>query len=234
MSEIEFLVNTNPGQLAYPGYVASELQRICEIWYDKEIRPQVAKAALAATIQAALEHGINLDTDHGLSWGTLLTCFCCNMDYQKSQGQLNVTRFQNMSPQRAEVVKLLLAAGADPNARENWGKTPYWTPLMRAGWAGNTPQMKVLLADKKTQVDLRAGDNPARGDTALIFATEAGKHEAVALLLQAGANPMAPNSDGVPIYNMATANWGYGPDIARVFYSNYYRRSPNRSAVPAP
>jgi len=234
MAEVEFLVNTNSGQLAYPGYVASELQRICEVWYDTQIGPKVAKAALTATIQAAVDYNVDLDKDHGLSWGTLLTCFCCNMDYQKSQGQLNTTRFQNMATQRAEVVKLLLAAGADPNARENWGKEPYWTPLIRAAWAGYVPQVTALLDDDRTDVNLRAGINNPDGDTALSSAVPGKHYEVARLLLEKGADSSL-EVGGVSIFIRATANNSYGGDIASVFYNHYYRQiSPNQSVAPAP
>jgi len=241
MAEVEFLVDTDSGQLSYPGNVANELQRICEIWHNKVIGPQVAKTALTATIQAAVGHGVDLDKDYGdkdhrLSWGTLLTCFCSTMDYEKTEGQPWRPRpFRNMTLQRAEVVKLLLAAGADPNAREYWGKIPYWTPLMRAAAAGNVPQIRELLDDKRTLVDLRAGNDPERGDTALVIATEAEKGEAVVALLAGGANPRALNSRGALICDMA-ATRRYGRDVAQVF--SYYERGreikQHRTTVFAP
>ena len=79
-------------------------------------------------------------------------------------------------PEAAEVVKELLAAGADVNARDDGDRTP----LHRATHCGNTEAVKLLLAN-----GANANATGANGYTLLHNA--AGCVEVVKELLAAGA-----------------------------------------------
>ena len=77
-----------------------------------------------------------------------------------------------------DMVKALLAQGADINARENDGGTA----LIVATWLGHTDTVQVLLAQG---ADVDAKDN--RGGTALMAAKREGHKEIVRILKEAGA-----------------------------------------------
>lgn len=80
-----------------------------------------------------------------------------------------------------EVVRTVLRAGADPNARGETGMTP----LMVAAFFGNRAIIEVLLenAANKDLVEDR------RKDTALLIAVRRGNSDAVKALLSAKSNP---------------------------------------------
>lgn len=78
----------------------------------------------------------------------------------------------------AEVLQLILHAGANPNAHDGNGTTP----LMAAAYLGNTEMIPVLLAAK---ADLEARQR--KEENALMFAAEGGRYEVARLLLDAGA-----------------------------------------------
>jgi ankyrin repeat protein len=80
----------------------------------------------------------------------------------------------------SEVGQLLLAAGADPNAKDNFGVTP----LFFAASAGLTETIKLLLAHG---ADPNVKD--LQGFTVLSNAVVANREAAVALLLEKGADP---------------------------------------------
>ena len=80
----------------------------------------------------------------------------------------------------AAATRAALEAGADPEAGDNWGRTP----LLIAAQLRNTEAVRQLLARK---VDVNAAN---RNDiTPLIAAAQTGNVEAARLLLEAGANP---------------------------------------------
>ena len=82
--------------------------------------------------------------------------------------------------QSAEMARLLVDHGADPNIKDSGGSTP----LMSAALTGNVDVARFLL-DKK--VDPNATNDG--GATALAMASEQGNAEVVSLLLHSGANP---------------------------------------------
>jgi len=102
----------------------------------------------------------------------------------------------------AKAVKVLLAAGADPNQR--WGVNN-WTPLMHAIHKDQKASVEALIAGG---ADLNARDG--NGMTALMMAAGYGYAEIVRLLLDHGADPYAETSDGDNALTMAV---GGVPDI---------------------
>jgi cytohesin len=88
---------------------------------------------------------------------------------------------------KPEVIRLLLAAGADPNAVDFEGATP----LMYAAKVERPEVLRALLA---------AGADPdaqdAQGRTALMYAADHCQTESVRLLVQAGADVMLKDSNG--------------------------------------
>ncbi len=83
----------------------------------------------------------------------------------------------------AEVVDVLLGAGADPMARIVGAGSP--TPLHFAAAAGSERAVEALVA---AGADVNAAEQ-AWGQTPLIFAASKGRTEAVRALLEAGADP---------------------------------------------
>ncbi|XP_077549432.1 KN motif and ankyrin repeat domain-containing protein 2 kank isoform X3 [Haemaphysalis longicornis] len=102
-------------------------------------------------------------------------------------GDVNTKAMQNgqtalmlaASHGRAEMVKLLLDAGAEPNVQDNDGSTA----LMCAAEHGYIDIVRLLLASPDTEVCLADND----GSTALTIAMEAG-HKDTALLIYANSN----------------------------------------------
>lgn len=78
----------------------------------------------------------------------------------------------------ADLVRLLIFAGADLNAQTFDG----WTPLMRAIYT-TCPKIVRLLIDSRANMNLRNGD----GDTALTIARQYHHDDMVPLLTAAGA-----------------------------------------------
>ena len=72
----------------------------------------------------------------------------------------------------AEMVREMLARGADPNLPDVYG----WTPLMRAASRNREHAVRALLADPRTDLARRDDD----GATALHHAAEEGHRELVA------------------------------------------------------
>jgi ankyrin repeat protein len=122
------------------------------------------------------------------------------------------------------IAKLLLAHGANVNAREQWQGQ---TAVMWAA-AQNYPQMTQLLVDHGAQVNIRATyydwlDNatqitsepraqyrPEGGLTPLIYAIRGGCQACVQTMLKAGANVNMPTPEGVTPLMTALDNLHYG------------------------
>ena len=96
--------------------------------------------------------------------------------------------------QRPEAARLLLARGADVNARDATGDTP----LLVAARRGAAPVIEVLLG---AHADTGAAD--ARGGTALMLAVAAQSQPSVELLLANGADVGPRNAQGLSALDLA-------------------------------
>ena len=96
----------------------------------------------------------------------------------------------------ADVVRMLLDAGASPESPDAQGHTP----LMLASAVGAAPLVDMLLAHH-AQID--AEDHERR--TALWFAAAFGSHEVVVALLAAGANQETADARGLSVLHAAAA-----------------------------
>ena len=88
---------------------------------------------------------------------------------------------------RKDVFDLLIQRGADVNAKDKWG----WTPLCHAVDNDDLDSLKSLIAHGAI-VDTKCSG----GETALMSASAAGRTQAVKLLLEAGANISAKDDRG--------------------------------------
>jgi uncharacterized protein len=122
-----------------------------------------------------------------------------------------------------EAARLLIAHGANVNARERWREQ---TPLMWAA-AENQPAMAQLLVEHGATVDARSHINhwerqvtveprrqarPSGGFTPLLYAARRGCAECARILLRAGADKNLPDPDGVTPMLEAVLNLNF--DVA--------------------
>jgi len=96
-----------------------------------------------------------------------------------------------------QIVRILLAAGADPNMKSFDGKTP----LLLASAQGLTEMVEELLA---ANADVNLSDENSKDcNTPLIAAIEMGHPQIARLLLDAGANALEPNGNGIAPIDLA-------------------------------
>ncbi len=93
-----------------------------------------------------------------------------------------------------DIVRLLIAAGAIPNARNHDGNNALWLACV-----GGRMDIIDLLAKAGVDIDNR-NDN---GATALMYAASAGKGDVVARLLSLGADTAPETLDGFSALDMA-------------------------------
>jgi len=156
---------------------------------------------------------------------------------------------RTLQDNNVDVARYLLDAGADPNVgRVNYGYQSGDTVLMAAiGWYGLTldPTMLRLLLEHKADVNFHnAAAYDARcdgttkgssgacvwaGQTALTRAAMDGSLTVVKMLLQFGADPVRPRSDGVLPAELAR-EYGH-PDVAAVIEEYARRGSSNRRGL---
>lgn len=109
-------------------------------------------------------------------------------------------------PEARLVIELLVAAGADPNARNEAGQTP----LMIAAAQGG-PEAVTALAAAGARLEDEGGEGGSGSNRALNFAAAEGNVAAAAALLDAGASPDGGQTP--PLWTACyTANW----EIARL------------------
>lgn len=103
--------------------------------------------------------------------------------------------------QHAAVLRRLLRAGADPDARNQWRQTPLWQAAWQA-WHDNT-QIARLLVAFGAEIDLPDD----KGHTPLHMAARSGHTPLVAYLLDQGAAINHPSDRGrTPLYQAVVAN----------------------------
>lgn len=130
---------------------------------------------------------------HGSSDGYLRVMELLLARGAAADGALRIPLLAAAQADDPRVVKLLLAHGAEVNARNGDG----WTPLMKACWLGCTENVKLLLA-AGAATDVAISGGPLKpGYTALHFAANGGETEVLQLLLEAGAAANVRDSEGV-------------------------------------
>jgi ankyrin repeat protein len=130
-----------------------------------------------------------------------------NVDVKMQNGETPLIRtvHANVSKYRNDVIKTLIAHGADVNARTDTKISDGYAPLIFAAWNGNT-EIVLLLLEKGADVNARTRE----GKTPLYFAAGQGKGfpEIVAALLAKGAavNTVATGDSGKTALIVAANN----------------------------
>lgn len=120
-----------------------------------------------------------------------------NKEQQQALGRMMLEGFRKGD---AGIIRGCLARGADPNVAVQDGGTGQARPALHwAAYHYSEGCMKALL---ESGADIEARD-PALGETALYFAVESGKAEAVELLMQSGADPVAQAKNGTVVMDVA-------------------------------
>ncbi|HEU4872976.1 MAG TPA: ankyrin repeat domain-containing protein [Pyrinomonadaceae bacterium] len=129
-------------------------------------------------VKLLLDAGAQVDARHRLGYSALMR------SASRSIPEMNPPRGQPLPPPAAEIMRLLLAKGADVNFLGRDGETA----LMEA----NSAEKVQLLVARGAQVNTRDKE----GRTALMFAVDRGDVEVVEALLQAGTDASVANQEG--------------------------------------
>jgi len=109
------------------------------------------------------------------------------------------------------VMKVLLDAGANPNARDEGGATP----LMHAATFGEEEAAKILI---RYGADVNLKDN--KGETALMYAASGLYVDTISELLAAGADVHARNLEGKTALDIANTNQFAGKILSAAIRGN--------------
>jgi hypothetical protein len=101
-------------------------------------------------------------------------------------------------------VRDLLAAGADPDVRDDDGRTPLFSAVL-----GGSIGLCGLLLEAKADVNAR----DTQGFTALHFAAQEDLPEMARLLIAKGADVNAVDEDGASVLWRAIFSWRNRPDM---------------------
>jgi hypothetical protein len=115
---------------------------------------------------------------------------------------------RKLPPEALDVVKALLAGGANPNIASKGSLTYRQTPLMMAAIWGETPIIRALL---RARGNVNATDSD--GETVLMYAAAEGTVDVVKALIAAGAALDIQNSAGATALHIA-AQYNHGPVIS--------------------
>jgi ankyrin repeat protein len=125
----------------------------------------------------------------------LLLSFGADIEETDMMGDTSL--FRAFSEDHADLAMALLAKGADLNARNKVGETPF----MMSARSSEGPVFKKVLATGKSE--LEAADS--RGRTALHHAVEYETRENIVQLLGAGASINHPDKKGSTVLHKAVA-----------------------------
>jgi ankyrin repeat protein len=128
-------------------------------------------------VNGVLQSRPDLARARGTNGNTLLNLACSMLPCRPNDGAAAV----GLAADRLAPLKVLLAAGADPNQGNDRG----WTPLHQAAYR-NDSEMTALLLQAGARPDLEAHGS---GGTPLIVALFWGNREVSELLAQAGLGP---------------------------------------------
>ncbi len=183
-------------------------------------------AGYLATVRKLVESGANVNStdEHGM--GPLLTFTPSVTEYLLSKGaDPNRQKNEGSAPvlvgvaymNHVECVRLLLEAGADPNAVTDNGETALHTSLSKPGADASQHAVVQLLLkhgadpNKRTSPGLATAafwrDTRTRGETPLHRAAAYASEETVRFLLAAGADRTIRDANGDSPQSWASWHW---------------------------
>src|SRR5687767_7881687 len=157
-------------------------------------------------VRAALAQGSKVN-DPAKDGSTALSCAAYHCNIEMPRALLAASKSGNI-----QAVKMLLEAGAEPNALTAFQQE---TALMWAAAEGHDAVIQALLdakADANTKArvttlqERKHADHPTGGLTALMYAVRNGHEAAAKTLIKGGADPKATNADGVTALAVAVVN----------------------------
>lgn len=151
---------------------------------------------LPEALQVLIEYGVSID---GLSLGDLIFCnktkivrvlLHNGVDWRQS-GYYGTNGFSllHVAIHDEEITKMLLQQGADVNAQNVFGHTPF---MLAAGWGFSRGVLQAMVNDRRFEPDIR----DHRGRTALFRAVDIGCCEVVEFLLENSATVLIPDNNG--------------------------------------